>query len=80
LSAGDVLVAIDGIKATSDAVAAVLTRGTPGSVVRVHAFRRDELITADITLAVAPSDTCVLTLAASASADVLARRQAWLGA
>ncbi len=80
LSAGDMLVAIDGIKATSDAIAAVLTRGTPGTVVRVHAFRRDELITADITLAAAPSDTCVLTLAASPSADALARRQAWLGA
>ncbi len=80
LSAGDVLVAIDSIKATSDAVAAVLTRGTPGSVVRVHAFRRDELITADITLAAAPCDTCVLTLAPSPSANALARRQAWLGA
>ena len=80
LSAGDVLVAIDGVKATADAIAAHTSRGIVGSVIRVHAFRRDELITADVTLEVAPADTCVLTLAATPTADALARRQAWLGA
>ncbi|MEO6566878.1 MAG: PDZ domain-containing protein [Casimicrobiaceae bacterium] len=80
LSAGDVLVAIDGIKATGDAITSMLTRGTPGSVVRVHVFRRDELINTDLTLAAAPADTCVLTPAASPDADALARRRAWLGA
>ena len=46
----------------------------------VHAFRRDELIAAALTLASAPDDTCWL-VARSATADdaTRARRAAWLG-
>ncbi len=79
LSAGDVLVAIDGMKASADAVARLSARGEPGTTVRVHAFRRDELLTVDVMLAGAPLDTCVLALAAAPTPAALVRRKAWLG-
>jgi predicted metalloprotease with PDZ domain len=79
LSAGDVLVAIDGMKASTESLAALITRGVPGTTVTVHAFRRDELIEVSTTLDAAALDTCMLTLAAAPSAAALARRKAWLG-
>jgi predicted metalloprotease with PDZ domain len=43
LSAGDVLVAIDGLRVTGANLEALLSRYLPGAKVDVHAFRRDEL-------------------------------------
>jgi predicted metalloprotease with PDZ domain len=43
LSAGDVLVAIDGLRVTGSNLEALLSRYVPGAKVDVHAFRRDEL-------------------------------------
>ncbi|HTI17581.1 MAG TPA: PDZ domain-containing protein [Trinickia sp.] len=43
LSAGDVLVAIDGLRVTGANLDALLSRYLPGASVEVHAFRRDEL-------------------------------------
>ncbi|HZH05880.1 MAG TPA: PDZ domain-containing protein [Lautropia sp.] len=74
LSGGDRLVAIDGLRCDESTVKAMLARRRPGSQVRVHAFRRDELIEATVTLA-APQP--VITLAA---AGKNALRNAWLGA
>ena len=79
LSAGDVLVAIDGLKASAEALSGLMSRGVPDSRVRFHAFRRDELFTVDLILAPAALDTCVLTLAPASAAAVLARRKSWLG-
>lgn len=80
LSANDVLVAIGGLRATPERLAAVLTRYAPGETVPVAAFRRDELMTFDVTLAAAPADTCYLTLQPDVDAATAARRDAWLGA
>lgn len=56
LSGGDVLVAVDGLRVTDgDALAARLR---PGRAVTVHAFRRDELMTFELTPAAPPADTC----------------------
>jgi predicted metalloprotease with PDZ domain len=74
LSGGDRLVAIDGLRCDESTLKAMLARRRPGSQVRVHAFRRDELIEATVTLA-APQP--VITLAA---AGKNALRNAWLGA
>ena len=52
----------------------------PGDLVSVHAFRRDELMTLDLTLEAAPEDTCWLALADGADAATTARRDAWLNA
>ncbi len=79
LSAGDVLVAIDGLKVSQDSITAITARGLPGAVVRIHAFRRDELIEVRATLDPAPLDTCMLALAAAPTSAALAGRKAWLG-
>lgn len=58
LSGGDVLMALDGLR-TGD-LDRQLARYRPGDVVRVHAFRRDELIETELTLQSAAADTCRL--------------------
>lgn len=50
LSAGDTLVAIDGIRVTGSNLDGLLQRYRVGDVVEVHAFRRDELMSFDVTL------------------------------
>jgi predicted metalloprotease with PDZ domain len=50
LSAGDLLVAIDGLRATPASLEALLSRYAVGATVEVHAFRRDELRTFSVTL------------------------------
>lgn len=79
LAAGDTLVALDGIKATADALNALAERGAAGRRIAVHAFRRDELMTFDVELAAAPLDTAVLAINANAAPDAQTRRAAWLG-
>ena len=80
LAAKDVMVAIDGIRASTGAVNAVLAARGPGDRIPVHAFRRDELLQVDVELAAAPLDTCYLTLRADAPAPAVALRSGWLGA
>lgn len=78
LSAGDELVALDGLKITPATLDALLGRRRPGDRVELTAFRRDELIRRDVTLGAAPLDTCVLTADADAEPARLAARRAWL--
>ena len=79
LAAGDVLVAIDGLRATAAAVETLREQRRAGDTLAIHAFRRDELFTAALTLADAPLDTCWLALDDAAVAEIRARRDAWLG-
>jgi predicted metalloprotease with PDZ domain len=79
LAPGDQLVALDGLKASSDTLRALLDRTAPGETVGVHAFRRDELLEHRLTLAAPALDTCVLRLADDAPPAALQRRAAWLG-
>ncbi|SDQ61690.1 M61 family metallopeptidase [Paraburkholderia tuberum] len=50
LSAGDVLIAIDGLRVTGGNIDALLSRYQPGAKVDVHAFRRDELRVTQVKL------------------------------
>jgi predicted metalloprotease with PDZ domain len=50
LSAGDVLIAMDGLRVNETSLKNQLGRKRPGDRVCVHAFRRDELLTIDIEL------------------------------
>lgn len=79
LSAGDIIIAIDGLRAAKDNLDALITAWPIGSTVTVHAFRRDELMTFEVTLQASPDDTCVFTLDHGADEATLARRCAWLG-
>lgn len=79
LAAGDVIVAVAGIKATRANIDKLLNEHAVGARVTAHAFRRDELLTFELVLAAAAADTCELRLDPSAPAAAQQRRAAWLG-
>jgi predicted metalloprotease with PDZ domain len=79
LSAGDTLVAIDGIRASQDLIAAQLMRPRSAEPIAIHAFRRDELRSFELELQPAPLDTAWLTLDGNAGSSAMLRRDAWLG-
>lgn len=79
LAAGDVLVAIDGLRATAASIETLREQRRAGETLSIHAFRHDELFTAALTLADAPLDTCWLALDDAVSVQTRARRDAWLG-
>jgi len=65
LSAGDVLVAIDGLRVDAPAgLELLLAQYRPGDRVRVHVFRRDELRAFDVRLSAPEPLDCVLSDAA----------------
>jgi predicted metalloprotease with PDZ domain len=78
LSAGDVLVAIDGLRVTTGNLDKLLDARGAGDRLRVLAFRRDELMEFAVTLQSAPLDTVVLTLTADSTETIRERRDAWL--
>ena len=79
LSAGDVLVAIDGLKVTAGNLEKVLQHIGVGQTVPVHLFRRDELLCFDVVMQPPPCDTCELILLEYVSEEIARRRAAWLG-
>lgn len=79
LSAGDILVAVDGLRVSATNLDALLGRYRIGDTVVLHAFRRDELMTFETRLAA--DDTPQATLTAQQKPAAAARlRAAWLGA
>lgn len=50
LSAGDVLIAVDSLRVTGSNLDSLLQRYRVGDVVQIHAFRRDELMSFEVTL------------------------------
>ena len=75
LSGGDVLVACDGLRIDEKSLKALLTRRKPGDVVRLHAFRRDELMSFEARLErPAPAEA---TLSSAVGPNAL--RGGWLG-
>ncbi|WP_374261406.1 M61 family metallopeptidase [Zoogloea sp.] len=80
LSAGDVLVALDGIRVGAGNFDKLLARRLAGDRVEIHAFRRDELMSFDVALRAAPADVAKLSLADDASGPARALREGWLGA
>ncbi len=79
LAAGDLIVAMDGIRVTPDTLERRLAQLRPGDRARLHVFRRDELHEIGITFAAAPADTCVLRIDKRAPARAAALRRGWLG-
>ncbi len=78
ISAGDRLIAIDGIEVKGGGLEARLQRIGVGSTITCHLFRRDELLELDCTLVAAPSDRCVLELHHEPSAEQQQRLNSWL--
>ena len=80
VSAGDVLVALDGLRiASAKSLEDMLSRRRAGDEVSVHVFRRDELMNFRLLLAEAPADKYGLKLSERAPAGARALRKGWLG-
>jgi predicted metalloprotease with PDZ domain len=79
LSAGDVLIALDGIRISATNWEQAIGRYRPGAVVRATAFRRDELIERSVRLVSAPRDTCFLAVDERASPAQRRLLDGWLG-
>jgi predicted metalloprotease with PDZ domain len=80
LSAGDVLVAIDGLKVTAGNLDTMLGRRRSGEQVEIHAFRRDELMRFTVELGAPSADTAKLALKKKPAARMQMLRKGWLGA
>ncbi|XZG69616.1 M61 family metallopeptidase [Chitinibacteraceae bacterium HSL-7] len=80
LSAGDVLLAFDGLRVTAATLETQLAAWPVGAQVQVHAFRRDELITRTLEIRCAEADTWGLRLMAEAAQETQDRRHCWLHA
>jgi predicted metalloprotease with PDZ domain len=62
LSAGDVIIAVDGLRLNQAALENRLQRSKPGDRWQLHAFRRDELHHFEVELQAAPETTFVLAV------------------
>jgi predicted metalloprotease with PDZ domain len=77
LCAGDVLVAIGGLRTNVRNLDKRLAPYRPGARTSVHGFRRDELFERTLVLQAAPIDTCSLA-ATGTDATARRRRESWL--
>lgn len=71
LSGGDVVVAVDKLRAYD--LDKQLARLAAGDKIKLHAFRRDELMTFDVAPQAAPEDTCRLKLEAGGGKWIVGR-------
>jgi predicted metalloprotease with PDZ domain len=78
LSAGDVVIALDGLRVGGADLTPRVRALPPGTAVTLHAFRRDELHEFRVTLAEAPRTTAWIESRPAADAVTLARRERWL--
>jgi predicted metalloprotease with PDZ domain len=79
LSAGDQIVALDGLRAAGGNLDKLLTRYQPGETVEILAFRRDELQRFALELATRPPQKWQLKVDAQAGVAARRLRAGWLG-
>ena len=77
LSAGDTVIAIDGLRVSASTLERRIRTYVPGARLEVTVFRRDELMTFPVTLQAQPAQTCSLIMR-DTPIDAKARRNAWL--
>jgi predicted metalloprotease with PDZ domain len=75
VSAGDVIIAVDGLRLNQAGLESRLQRASVGDVWQLHAFRRDELHQFEVVLQAAEENTFVLAIA-----DTEAAKRGWPGA
>jgi len=80
LSAGDVLVALDGLRVTATNLDVLLGRYRAGDSVRLQVFRRDELMEFSVKLSADAAPQMSLTAQAKPAAAAARARKAWLQA
>jgi predicted metalloprotease with PDZ domain len=79
LSAGDTIVAVDGLRVNAAMLERRIKTYAIGSVVTVVGFRRDEMFTREVKLQANAMRTCVLSLS-DANAEHKRARERWLSA
>lgn len=77
LSAGDVIVAIDGLRVSGSNFEKLLSRCRSGERTSIHAFRRDELMQFGVDLSGPARDTAFLTVSQDKACEKA--RRIWLG-
>jgi predicted metalloprotease with PDZ domain len=84
LAPGDTLMAIDGLRVTADNLDRLVSQAgasgdaQPSAPLRVHVFRRDELLELTARPLPAAADTCELRLGDQVTEDLVRARAAWL--
>ncbi len=78
LSGGDQLIALDGLRVSTESLDRQLLRYRPGDTVELHAFRRDELLSLRATLGRTPPPKFELKVDARAARRAVTLRQRWL--
>lgn len=78
ISAGDVLLAIDGLRVTESNLDSLVDRARYSMPIGVSLFRRDELMEFLVMPLAVPPDTCELWFQENVSDQVLRDRRAWL--
>lgn len=79
LSTGDIMVAIEGLRATQAQFTQQIAAAIPGVRLRIQYFRDDIFCETHIVPVAAPQDTVWLELLTDVDDVVRARREAWLG-
>ncbi len=80
LYADDELVALDGFRVGATSLGERLEGRQPGERVRLHVFRRDQLVEVELALGARPRDACWLERAQGATASQRALYERWLEA
>ncbi|MBK1716562.1 M61 family metallopeptidase [Thiocystis violacea] len=79
IAPGDLIVAVDGLRATADTLDRLVARAARrADAIPIHLFRRDELLTLIAHPLPAPDDTCELMFLDPVADEVLQARDAWL--
>jgi predicted metalloprotease with PDZ domain len=78
LSAGDIVIAADGLKVGKSSLAKMVSERLPGDRLHLHVFRRDELFEVDVILTAPALEAVWFSVDEQTSAEVVARRAAWL--
>lgn len=77
LCAGDVVVALDGLRVQGTELEERTASLKPGAQVSIHAFRRDEFFSTTLEVGKPPCDTVYFEIETDAAASVVASRNAW---
>lgn len=79
IAPGDVLIAVDGLRATAENLDRLVSRAARRSEeIELHLFRRDELMRLTVRPLPAPEDTCELMILRDVPESVEQARSAWL--
>lgn len=78
LSAGDVIIALDGVRVSHPDIHNQIAQVPPGESIIVHAFRRDELMSFELMPKPTPADTCELWLLEKVDQTTMIMRREWL--